>query len=238
MGQHQALQVVQESLQPAETLMAFLDDVCVLSNPNKISEKAQWNANSGTMPGFRSTTERRKSGTGQGSGQPIATICSSWQTVNPTKCGGRTPHCRSTNRVSPFWEFFWEHPAFVEAELSEKVADHATLLERIPQMQDLQCAWLLLLFCATSRANYLLRVVLPEQSFHFAVRHDAGISWCHEQLLHIPVSDEVWQMAILQFSWGGLGLRNAERLRPTAYWASWADTLPVVRGRHQGLQTI
>ena len=61
MGQHQALQVVQESLQPTETLMAFLDDVCVLSNPDRISRwKRQWNANSGTMPGFRSTTERRK----------------------------------------------------------------------------------------------------------------------------------------------------------------------------------
>ena len=42
-------------------------------------------------------------------------------------------------------------------------------------------------------------------------------------------------MAIPQFSSGGLGLRNAERLRPTAYWASWADTLPVVRRRHPGI---
>ena len=42
-----------------------------------------------------------------GSGQPIATICSSGQTVNPTKCGGETPHCRSTGRVSPFWEPLW-----------------------------------------------------------------------------------------------------------------------------------
>ena len=38
MGQHQALQGVQDSLQPTETLMAFLDDVCVLSNPDRISD--------------------------------------------------------------------------------------------------------------------------------------------------------------------------------------------------------
>ena len=69
--------------------------------------KGQWNANSGNMPGFRSTTERRKSGTGQGSGQPIVTICFSGQTVNPTKCGEETLHCRSTSRVSPFWEPLW-----------------------------------------------------------------------------------------------------------------------------------
>ena len=30
--------LVQESLQPTETLMAFLDDICVLSNPDRISE--------------------------------------------------------------------------------------------------------------------------------------------------------------------------------------------------------
>ena len=101
-------------------------------------------------------------------------------------------------------------------------------------MQDLHCAWLLLLFCAASR-DYVLHVVHPEQSFHFAVRHDAGIRGCLEQLLHIPVSDEVWQMTTLQFSSEGLGLRNAERLRPTAYWASWADTLTVVRRRHPGI---
>ena len=66
--------------------------------------KGRWNANSGTMPGFRSTTARRKSGTGQGSGQLFVTICSSGQTANPTKCGGETPHCRLTSRVSPFWK--------------------------------------------------------------------------------------------------------------------------------------
>ena len=140
--------------------------------------KGQWNGNSGTTPGFRSTTERCKFGTGQGSGQPIATM---WR-EDPT-----LPfHKQGVTILGTLLE----HPAFVEAQLSEKVADHATLLERIPQIQDLQCAWLL--FCAASRANYLLRVVHPEQSFHFAVRHDAGIRGCLEQLLHIPVSDEVW----------------------------------------------
>ena len=99
---------------------------------------------------------------------------------------------------------------------------------------DARFAVCLALALVLRRANYVLRVVHSEQSFHFAVRHDAGIRGCLEQLLHIPVSDE-WQMATLQFSSGGLGLRNAERLCPTAYWASWADTLPVVRRRHPGI---
>ena len=33
-------------------------------------------------------------------------------------------------------------------------------------------------------------------------------------------------------SQGGLCLRNAERLRSTTHWASWAHNLPVIRARH------
>ena len=40
------------------------------------------------------------------------------------------------------------------------------------------------------------------------------------------------QMASLPFGTGGLNLRNAERLRSTAYWSSWADTLPMIREHH------
>ena len=39
---------------------------------------------------------------------------------------------------------------FVEAQLTEKTEEHGILLERIPKVSDLQCAWLLLLFCAAS----------------------------------------------------------------------------------------
>ena len=45
---------------------------------------------------------------------------------------------------------------FVEAQLAEKTEEHEILLERIPKVSDLQCAWLLLLFCAASRASYIL----------------------------------------------------------------------------------
>ena len=55
------------------------------------------------------------------------------------------------------------------------------------------------LFCAASRANYVLRVVHPENSFQFAIHHDAGIRQCLENLLHIPVIDAVWAMASLPF---------------------------------------
>ena len=55
------------------------------------------------------------------------------------------------------------HPSFDEAHLELKVAEQRTLLERIPMVPDLQSAWLVLLHCASARANYLLRVVVAHK---------------------------------------------------------------------------
>ena len=43
---------------------------------------------------------------------------------------------------------------FVHAQLNQKLADHDTLLSRIPLMADVQSAWALLLHYAGARANY------------------------------------------------------------------------------------
>ena len=51
------------------------------------------------------------------------------------------------------------HPSYVRVQLSEIQHDHQTLLDRIPSLPDLQSSWLLLLHCASARANYFLRVV-------------------------------------------------------------------------------
>ena len=42
------------------------------------------------------------------------------------------------------------HREFVEAQLRAITAEHRVLLNRIPHVGDLQCTWLLLLFCAAS----------------------------------------------------------------------------------------
>ena len=36
---------------------------------------------------------------------------------------------------------------------------------------------------------------------------------------------------------GGLGLRSAVRTAPGAYWAAWADALPMIQARHPALAT-
>ena len=59
-------------------------------------------------------------------------------------------------------------PAFIQAHLDKKVAEQRTLLERIPLVADLQSAWLILLHCASAKANYLLRVVEPQSVAAYA----------------------------------------------------------------------
>ena len=124
------------------------------------------------------------------------------------------------------------HPDFVEASLQAKSREHDTLFDRLVAVPDLQCAWLLLLFCASTRANYMLRVVHPEFSHGFAARHDSRVWSTLTRLLGVEGSECARQRASLPFSIGGLGLRSAVRTSTAAYWSSWADTLSMIRARH------
>ena len=74
-------------------------------------------------------------------------------------------------------------PEFVLQQLEQKVVEHETFLQRIPELMDLQCAWLLLLFCGVARANFFLRTVSPALSHSFATRHDEQIWRCFSTLV-------------------------------------------------------
>ena len=53
-------------------------------------------------------------------------------------------------------------PDFVRSHLQKTAGEHQTLLEMIPLLPDVQSAWMMLLHCASARANYHLRVIRPE----------------------------------------------------------------------------
>ena len=125
------------------------------------------------------------------------------------------------------------HPDFVRAQLVETTRRHQTLLDRIPAVRDVQSAWALLLHCAGARANYLLRIVRPDLVRSFAERHDRGLWQCLARIL--GRSAEWLQHPRDHFtslSMGGLGSRKATRVSPSAYWASWADSLSMTKARH------
>ena len=102
-------------------------------------------------------------------------------------------------------------------------------------MKDVQRAWLLLVHCASARANYFLRSVRPEAVAEYAGLHDAGLWKCLSRILQVDLSTCGWDthdVATLPLALGGLGLRSAERASVPAYWASWADCMPMIRERH------
>ena len=80
------------------------------------------------------------------------------------------------------------HPSFIQQFLRKKAFKHRTLLDRIPQLPDVQSAWSLLLHCASAKANYFLRVVEPTAVAEFAHLHDLWNCLC--QLLHVEPSQK------------------------------------------------
>ena len=133
------------------------------------------------------------------------------------------------------------HPAFVARHLERTSTKHQVLLDRIPLVQDVQSAWLLLLHCACARANYLLRVVRPSAAVNFAETHDRAVWQCLANILRTDLSEcsgAVQDAATLPFALGGLGLRKATRVSGPAHWASWADCLTMIHSRHPLVATV
>ena len=126
--------------------------------------------------------------------------------------------------------------AFVDAFLRQKIEAQASLFSKIPTVLDLQAAWLLLLMCAAPRCHYKLRALPPSSTAAFARSHDEAVLGCLRELLandSPPLLDALaTKRAQLPLHVGGLGLRSAETPRIAAHLASWADTLPTLRGRH------
>ena len=100
-------------------------------------------------------------------------------------------------------------------------------------MNDPQSAWLLLLMCASTRANFWLRSVHHDLTEVFALQHDANVWTCLDTILGSPSAPGMAKvLASSSFSVGGLGLSSAHRNRESAHWASWADCLRMVHDRH------
>ena len=87
---------------------------------------------------------------------------------------------------------------------------------------------------AVPRANHMVRMLAPSKSLAYAAQHDDAIwgTFC-EMIgagdLHADLQARA--IATLPGRLSGLGLRSAVRSAAGAYWASWADTLPVIRDR-------
>ena len=117
-------------------------------------------------------------------------------------------------------------PEFVRSPLAAVSAKHDRLISQIVGMSDLQCAWILLLYCAAARPNYMLRVVHPTLSAGFARHHDASLRQALSQLVAVPPCNMYWDVISLPFSRGGLGLRSTVLTTNAAFWASFGGQPP------------
>ena len=89
--------------------------------------------------------------------------------------------------------------------------------------------------CSGSGNFYLLRALQPSLSEEFARFHDAGIWGCLCSILQLPVDQVRRRRPSHSCSASGLGRSRASQCRArtfAAFWASWANCLPMVYARH------
>ena len=127
---------------------------------------------------------------------------------------------------------------FVQAHGRQRMDEEMGFLHKIPEIEDVQCAWILLSYSAVPRANHIVRVLPPALSHDYAALHDQAIWECFCKLLgteNLMADQLARQVATLPARCGGLGLRDAGRTADGAYWASWVDALPVLTKKLPGV---
>ena len=102
------------------------------------------------------------------------------------------------------------------------------LWRAIPTVLDLQCSWQLLLQSANPRANHTMRTLPPSQSPAYCQAHDEVMCWVKSQPRAKTTPGSFPHCQCEWADWGCVRLRCA----PAAFWASWADALPMIAKRN------
>ena len=205
LGEHPALEAIQRRLADGEKLLAYLDDVMVISRPERvrtvitiIDEELARHAHLNIHYGKTHVWNR-----GGVAPQGIDELARLARLVTPDAVVWRGDTQLPVRLLGvPIGS-----PDFVRQQLEDKSAEQDLLFHRIPLMEDTQACWLLLLMCAATRANFWLRAVHPDQSESFAVRHDTNVWRCMRAVLGVEgVPGTALAVSQLPFSLGGLSL--------------------------------
>ena len=170
MGQHMALVQIHSRLRTGEHVFAFLDDIYVICYPERVTEifdivQDALRRHADIKVNLRKTKVWNPAGEKPDGVDHLGRLA--W-------VGEGSPTARGVVVLgTPVGS-----DEFVQEWIRRKVLDHKTLLDRIPAMQDLQCSWIVLLLCASTRANYILRNLPPDLADTFAQEHDNNVWDC------------------------------------------------------------
>jgi hypothetical protein len=114
--------------------------------------------------------------------------------------------------------------AGVDAVLATKREELQTLASRLPLMPAHDSLFLLRNVVTTARLNYTLRTAPCFGSTELML-YDNLLRSTLCTTLNVEITDMGWLQASLPVRWGGLGVRSAVLLAPSAYLASAAGTL-------------
>ena len=226
LGQHQALQEAQAALHEGEFIFAFLDDLYVVTSRERayaafatVAEAVE------RVAGVRTHLGKLRAWSRSGGDAPPGLEALGAEVWTANK-----PAAENGIKVlgTPLGS-----PEFVQAHANARMQEEQRFLDEIPHLQDLQCSWALLAYSAVPRANHLIRVLQPVASQGYACAHDDALWSTLRRLLELPADGEEFRntrrLASLPAKLGGVGLRSAWRIRDAAYWAAWADALPVLQ---------
>ena len=190
LGQHDSLVAASASLRPDERLAAFLDDLYVVTLPERAAPllrvvTGEVERGAGVEANLGKTRVFNAEG---GDAPPGVDV------LGPDVwCGNLPPEQRGFVALGvPIG-----HPDFVKAQAANRLDAEADLLRQLVQLPDAQCAWLLLAFCAAPRAQHLLRNVPPADILPYARGHDDAVWAVVEGLLgdQGPGEGEDWAAA-------------------------------------------
>ena len=175
LGQHGAFAAVESRLKAGEKLFAFLDDIYLICQPDRVQDV------------HRILEEELRTRVG------IRVHHGKTQIWNKSGCTPRgvdvmTKIARGTVKDAVLWRGDQNLPVgeqgigklgvpigqeeYIKNHLAKKSDEHQVLMNRIPFVQDPQTAWLLLFYCAGSRATFWLLSVRLQFSADFADAND------------------------------------------------------------------
>jgi len=238
LGIHDALENATRQLQPGERILAYLDDVYIVSVAararilydcvsNELLQQAGISVNTGKTECW---------GRCQGPAPPEIAVLNAPLPAEPVWKNDLPPEfCGIEVLGSPLGT-----PEFINRILRAKLDEEHKLLDNLEHIPNIQTSWLLLFFCSCPRANYILRTVPPHLCQDYCEQRDETMRNTLAKLVNVPPpslhSRGICKQIHMPVRHGGLGLSSATRTSPAAYWASWCDTLPTLFARNNDYQ--